>query len=93
MTTDNHRKAEQSKAETGESGESLVQLPNSVMVDRAERKTSILPSDHDTYIATIESVLDDSNIQEAVKAVISNKGAPGIDGITTETKGGMGMVS
>lgn len=84
MTTDNHRKTEQSKAETEESRESLVQLPNSVMVGKAERKTYILPSDHDTYIATIESVLDDLNIQEAVKAVISNKGAPGIDGITTE---------
>ena len=63
MTTDNHRKAEQSKAKTEESGESLVSLSNSVMVDKAERKTSILPSDHDTYIATIEGVLDDLNIQ------------------------------
>lgn len=84
MTTGNHRKTEQSKAKTEESGQKLVLLPNSVMVGKAERKTSILPSDHDTYIATIESVLDDSNIQEAIKTVVSNKGAPGIDGITTE---------
>lgn len=84
MTTDNHRKTEQSKAGTEESGESLVQLPNSVMVGKAERKPSTLPSDHDTYIATIESVLDELNIQKAVKAVIGNKGAPGIDSITTE---------
>jgi RNA-directed DNA polymerase len=84
MTTDNHRKAEQSKAKTEDSGESLVPLPKSVEVDKAERRTSTLPSDNDTYIVTIESVLDDSNIQEAVKAVRANKGSPGIDGITTE---------
>jgi RNA-directed DNA polymerase len=84
MTTDNRRKEEKSKAQMGESRESLVPLPNSAMVDKAERGTSILPSGYDTYIATIESVLDERNIQEAVKAVISNKGAPGIDGITTE---------
>ena len=35
-------------------------------------------------IAAMEGVVDYINIQEAVKAVISNKGAPGIDGITTE---------
>jgi len=84
MTTDNHRKAEESKAKTEESGESLVPLPNSVMVDKAERTKSNLPSDLDTHIATIESVLDDLNIQKAIKAVIRNKGAPGVDGITTE---------
>lgn len=51
---------------------------------RQRGKHLSLPSDHDTYIATIEGVLDERNIEEAVKAVISNKGAPGIDGITTE---------
>lgn len=84
MTTDNRRKEDASKAQMGESRESLVPLPNSAMVDKAERKTSTLPSGYDTYIATIESVLDERNIQEAVKAVISNKGAPGIDGISIE---------
>jgi len=84
MTTDNRRKEGSSKAQMGESRESLVPLSNSAMVDKAERKTSILPSGNDTYIVTIESVLDECNIQEAIKAVISNKGAPGIDGITTE---------
>ncbi len=84
MTTDNRRKEEKSKAQMGESRESLVPLPNSAMVGKAERETSILPSGYGTYIATIESVLDECNIQDAVKAVISNKGAPGIDGITTE---------
>jgi hypothetical protein len=28
--------------------------------------------------------VNDYNIQEATKAVIRNKGAPGVDGITTE---------
>jgi RNA-directed DNA polymerase len=84
MTTDNRRKEDASKAQMGGSRESLVSLPNSAMVDKAEGEISILPSDYDTYIVTIESVLDECNIQEAIKAVTSNKGAPGIDGITTE---------
>jgi len=84
MTIDNHRKADESKAQTEEPGENLVPLPDSVMIDEAERETSILPSDQNTYIATIESALDDCNMKEAIAAVIRNKGAPGIDGITTE---------
>lgn len=84
MTTENRRKEDESKAKTEESGESSVPLLNSAMVDKAERGTSFLPSDHDTYIATIESVVDDSNMKRAVAKVVSNKGAPGIDGITTE---------
>lgn len=84
MTTDNRRKAEKSKAQAEESRESLVPLLNSAMVDKAERETTFLPSDHGTYIATIESVVDDCNMKEAIAAVIRNKGAPGIDGITTE---------
>lgn len=85
MTTDNCRKEEESEAETGDSRECLVPLPKSAIVDKAERKTSTLPSiDHNTYISTIESVVDDRNIQEAIVAVIRNKGAPGIDGITTQ---------
>ncbi len=85
MTTDNRRKVERFTAQAEDSRESLVPLPNSAMVDKAERETSFLPSgQYDTYSATMEGVVDDINIQEAVKAVISNKGAPGIDGITTE---------
>ena len=63
MTTDNRRKEDASKAQMGESRESCVSLPNSAMVDKAERKTSILPSGYDTYIVTIESILDECNIQ------------------------------
>jgi RNA-directed DNA polymerase len=85
MTTDNHRKVEQSIAQVEDPRESLAPLPNSVMVGKAERETSFLPSDqYGTYMATMEGVVDDINIQAAVKAVISNKGAPGVDGIATE---------
>jgi len=61
------------------------------MVDKAEREESILP-DNQRYIPIpkIEGVVNDYNMQEAMKAVIRNKGAPGIDGITTEEiKGAM----
>ena len=55
------------------------------MVDKAEREESILPdSQRYIHIPKIEGVVSDYNIQEAIKAVIRNKGAPGIDGITTE---------
>ena len=85
MTTDNRRKEEQSKAQTKESRESLVPLSNSAKVDKTERRTSILPSNqYDAYIATIENVVSDSNMQKAYEAVKRNKGAPGIDNITTE---------
>jgi len=69
MTSDNRRKVEKSKAQTEESRESLVPLLNSAMVDKAEREPTFLPSDHDTYIATIESVVDDCNMKEAIAAV------------------------
>jgi group II intron reverse transcriptase/maturase len=85
MTTDNHRKEEGSKAQTEESRESLVPLPNSVVVDKTEREITFLPSNqNDPHIPTIEGVVSNSNMQEAIAAVIRNKGAPGIDGITTE---------
>ncbi|MCI0561996.1 MAG: group II intron reverse transcriptase/maturase, partial [Nitrososphaera sp.] len=84
MTTDNRRKEEESEAKTEESRESLVQLANSAVVDKAERNTSILPNSYDTYIPTIESVVDECNMKKAMKAVVSNKGSSGIDGITTE---------
>jgi len=73
-----------SKAQTEESRESLVPLLNSAMVDKVAKEASILPSDHNVYIATIEGVVDDNNMKRAIARVKSNKGAPGIDGITTE---------
>ena len=84
MTTDNCRKEEKSKANSEESEESSVSLLSSAMAVKAERENSILPSSHDVYVATIEGIVDECNIQEAIKAVKRNKGAPGIDGITTE---------
>lgn len=85
MTTDNRRKEEKSEAETKDPGRNPVSFSKSAMVDETERKTSILPSDHhNAYIPTIESVVGDCNIQRATRAVKCNKGAPGIDGITTE---------
>lgn len=84
MAAENCRKAEETQAKTEESGESPVQLLNSAMADKTERETTFLPSGHNTYIATIESVVDDCNMKKAIAAVMRNKGAPGIDGITTE---------
>ncbi len=84
MTTENRRKEEKSEAETKGRRRNLTPLSNSAMVDRAERGTAILPSVHETYIPTIESVVSDINMKRALKAVIRNKGSPGIDGVTTE---------
>jgi RNA-directed DNA polymerase len=82
MTTENRRKEE---AQTEDSKRNFVPLPNSAMVDEKERDQSFLPSDRDNiYIAKIENVTSDWNMQEAIIAVKSNKGAPGIDGITTD---------
>jgi RNA-directed DNA polymerase len=84
MTT-NHRKEAQAEAKTEVARESLQPLPNSVGVDKAMKGTFLPPSSHDdTYIATIESVVSDQNVQRAMKAIVGNKGAPGIDGVTVE---------
>jgi RNA-directed DNA polymerase len=82
MATD-RRKEEKSQAKMEEPKESFAQLPNSAMVGKAERETSILPSD-DAYIPTIEGVVSSFNIEDAVEAVIRNKGAPGVDEVTIE---------
>ena len=84
MTTENRRKEGQ-EAKTEDSRRNLVQPTNSAMVDKAEREESILPNNQRyIHIPKIEGVVNDYNMQEAMKAVIRNKGAPGIDGITTE---------
>src|SRR3990167_4615726 len=84
MTTDTCRKEEENKATTKGPGESPILLSNSAGAVKAERNKSILPGKHDEYIATIENVVEACNMQEAIKAVIRNKGAPGIDGVTVD---------
>lgn len=85
MTTDNHRKEEIHEAKMKDLERNSIQPSNSVMVDKAEREPSILPdSQRYTHIPRIEGVVNDYNIQEAIKVVKRNKGSPGIDGITTE---------
>lgn len=81
MTTENRR----NEANTEVMERNSDQLVNSAMVDKAKREESILPdSQRYIHIPKIEGVINDYNIQEATKAVIRNKGAPGVDGITTE---------
>jgi RNA-directed DNA polymerase len=85
MTTDNCRKEEQSEAKTKDSRRKLVQPSNSTMVDKTERSIPILPSGaNDISIPKIENIVSADNMREAIKAVTRNKGAPGIDGITTK---------
>ena len=85
MTADNRRKEEQSKAKLENSEESSVSSLNSTVADKAARNDFFLPSNEQgVYIATIENTLSSRNMMEAYKAVIRNKGAPGIDGITTK---------
>lgn len=83
MTTENRRK-EGKEAKTEGSERNSVQPLNSAMVDKAEKEESLLPNNqHSPHIPKIEGVVDEYNIQRALKAVVSNRGAPGIDGVTT----------
>jgi len=90
MTTENRRK-EEMEAKTEDSRRNFVPPLNSAMVEEAKREESLLPDNqHYTHIPRIEGVVSDYNIQRATEAVIRNKGAPGVDGITTkEIKGVM----
>jgi RNA-directed DNA polymerase len=81
MTTENRR----NKANAGMTERNSDLFLNSAMVDKAKREESILPdSQRYIHVSKIEGVVNDYNIQEATKVVIRNKGAPGVDGITTE---------
>jgi RNA-directed DNA polymerase len=81
MTTGNRRNIADTEVKERNSDQSL----KSAMVDKAKREESTLPGSQGyVHIPRIEGVVNDYNIQEATKAVIRNKGAPGVDGITTE---------
>lgn len=82
----NRGKEEKSEAQTKEMRECLIPLTKGAIDNKAERTTSTLPSSsqYEISVVKIEDIIEDSNIQEAIAAVKSNKGAPGIDGITTE---------
>lgn len=85
MTANNRRKEEQSKAKAENLGESSISSLNSAMAGKAARNDFFLPSnEHNVHIATIENVVSSRNMMEAHKAVVRNKGAPGMDGVTTE---------
>ena len=38
----------------------------------------------DKLMSLLEEVLNEANIERAIKAVMANKGAPGVDGMKTE---------
>jgi RNA-directed DNA polymerase len=86
MEIDNYRKEDLSEAKTEDLGRNSTQLLNSVMIFHSEDGQTLLPigSHGESYIATIEAIVNDCNIQKATQAIISNRGAPGVDGITTE---------
>jgi RNA-directed DNA polymerase len=55
-----------------------------VVANTAEKETSSSPLEQPVYKTSIDDVLSSANMQKAFKAVRSNKGAPGIDGMTIE---------
>lgn len=89
MTADNRQRKEKSKAETEELGRNPIPPLKGTVADKAARERSFPTSNYDGLVATIEDVVEDLNIQNALKAVISNKGAPGVDGITTDKINGV----
>ena len=82
MSTENRRKE---NAESNGDGRNPPSIMSSAVVDKAGREQSILPDNQTLPLEpTIERVVSGYNISEAIRAVKRNKGAPGIDGITTD---------
>ena len=82
MSTENRRKE---NAESNRDGRNPPSIMSSAVVDKAGREQSILPDNQTLPLEpTIERVVSGYNISEAIRAVKRNKGAPGIDGITTD---------
>ena len=83
MKAENRRK-EKSPAKTKDSERNSVQPTKSAMASKAEGEQSLLPDSQSIrHIPEIDRAMGDYNVQKAIEAVIRNKGAPGIDGITT----------
>lgn len=85
MTSDNCRKEEETEAYTDGQGQYLLPFMKSAMgVAGIKENASHENRTRPNYQPSIESLVRDWNIQEALKAVKRNKGAPGIDGMEVE---------
>jgi len=84
MTTSNRRKEGKPESKTEEVEENSTSPLKNAIVAEAGRNKALLPSDQPLFIPTIESVVTEWNMRDAMEAVMRNKGAPGIDGITVE---------
>lgn len=74
-----------SKAQTTSSERNSQKFVDGVVIVTAKTEQSSLPGDQGyKYTASIDKLVSDFNIQEAIHRVKKNKGAPGIDNITTE---------
>lgn len=85
MSAENHRKENASKAQAGSSKRNLRKGADGVVVDTAvEENTSLPGGQRLIHYPRIERLVADYNIQEAARKVKSNRGASGIDGVTTD---------
>lgn len=85
MASENRRKEGKMEPLAKTSGRNPVPPTFSAVDAKVGREPSIQPNSYRTpYLAKIERVVSDYNMQEAMKAVIRNKGAAGIDWIMTE---------
>lgn len=83
MTADNRRNGTGTEAKVEDLEGSSIPPPHGAMADIAGREPSSQPENPQyAYTPSMDSVVRDYNISEAMKAVIANKGAPGVDGIT-----------
>lgn len=89
MKTECRKEDKESEAKTGTLGESPELALKSAEFTQTARDKANLPSTHDPHIATIERVVRDYNIGKAVEAVMRNKGAPGVDGVTIKEINGI----
>jgi RNA-directed DNA polymerase len=85
MTKEKYRKEIMSEADSVSSERNSQKWNEGVEDVTAKSEKTPLPGNQNyEYIPCIERVISDFNIQEAIFKVKKNKGAPGIDNITTE---------